>query len=94
MLYMEYYVYVLKSVNFGIYYKGQTNNILNRLERHNRGYEKYTKAYRPWELVFYAIYETRPEAVLMERKLKNLKSKERLEAWMEKNKGINKCIND
>ena len=94
MVNMEYYVYILRSVNFGMYYKGQTNNILNRLERHNRGYEKYTKAYRPWELVFYAKYETRPEAVLMEKKLKNLKSRKRIEEWMEKNKGINEYLND
>ena len=90
---MNYFVYILQSEKSGIYYKGQTNNISNRLKNHNRGYVKSTKAHRPWILIFYAKVNTRSEAVIMERKLKNLKSKERLEEWMEKNKGINsQCL--
>jgi putative endonuclease len=90
-LVMEYYVYILRSDKSGIYYKGQTNSVFNRLSKHNSGYVKSTKAYRPWKLVFYTNVETRSEAVKLESKLKNLKSKERLEEWMQKNKGINNC---
>ena len=89
---MNYFVYILLSEKSGIYYKGQTNSLSARLEKHNRGYEKSTKAHRPWILVFCTEVNTRSEAVIMERKLKNLKSKERLEEWMKKNKGINQCI--
>ena len=91
---MEYYVYILQSEKSGIYYKGQTNNIFDRLSKHNSGYVHSTKAYRPWKLVFYTNVETRSEAVRLERKLKNLKSKSRLEEWMLKNKDINKYMNN
>ncbi|NOX45794.1 MAG: GIY-YIG nuclease family protein [Chlorobi bacterium] len=88
---MQYYVYVLQSESSGLYYKGQTNNVSLRLEKHNKGYVKSTKAYRPWKPVFFTTVETRSEAVKLERKLKNLKSRTRLGEWIDKNKGINKC---
>jgi putative endonuclease len=93
-LVMEYYVYILQSEKSGIYYKGQTNNISDRLKNHNSGYVKSTRAYRPWKLVFYTNVETRSGAVKLERKLKNLKSKLRLEEWMRKNNKINNCLDN
>ena len=90
---MHYFVYILKSDKDGIYYKGQTNNISKRFENHNRGYVKSTKSHRPWTLVFYTKVETRSEAMKLERKLKNLKSKIKLEQWIVKNCAINQLKN-
>ena len=91
---MHYFVYILQSEKSGIYYKGQTNNVFDRLAKHNKGYVKSTKPYRPWKLVFCTNVETRSEAVKLESKLKNLKSRLRIEGWMQKNKEINNCLND
>ncbi|MFN3941656.1 MAG: GIY-YIG nuclease family protein [Flavobacterium sp.] len=36
---MTYFVYILHSPNYDKYYIGQTNNLEDRLKRHNEGYE-------------------------------------------------------
>ena len=71
---MNYYVYILYSQKFDKYYYGQTQNLEERLKRHNAGSEKYTKTYLPWVLFAWKICNTRADAIMMERKLKNLKS--------------------
>jgi len=66
-----YYVYVLYSPKFDRIYIGQTDNIGNRLDRHNSGKVKSTKAYIPWELVHYEKFATRSEAMKREKELKS-----------------------
>ena len=78
-----YFVYILYSKKFDKYYKGQTNDVEKRLIRHNSGKEKATSPYRPWDLVWYTDKSTRSEAVVLERKLKNL-SKERTRIFIQK----------
>ncbi|RUA10576.1 MAG: GIY-YIG nuclease family protein [Flavobacteriia bacterium] len=73
-----YYVYILYSPGFDTYYIGQTNELEKRLKRHNSGYVKSTKPYRPWEMVYYESFETRSAAMQREHKLKSWKSKEKL----------------
>jgi putative endonuclease len=51
-------------------YTGMTNNIEERLQRHNQGYELATKYRRPFELIFYAAFRTRLEAAEFEKYLK------------------------
>jgi putative endonuclease len=79
-----WYVYVLKSDQNGSYYKGSTNDVLRRLQEHNAGEEKYTSKYRPWRLLWFAEKQSRSEALALERKLKNITSVSRLEAFIKK----------
>jgi putative endonuclease len=72
---MPVYVYILYSEAFGKYYIGQTNNISDRLNRHNNGYEKATSPYAPWKLLWFTEKSNRGEALLLEKKLKNLSQK-------------------
>ena len=67
---MEYFVYVLMSSKDGRLYKGQTNNLGNRIIEHNTGKTKSTKGYLPWELVYFESFKTREEAVLREKYFK------------------------
>ena len=69
---MSFFVYLLESESNGNYYVGQTNNMDERMERHNSGREKYTSVHRPWRLVGKLEKSTRSEAVILERKLKQL----------------------
>jgi putative endonuclease len=80
---MSFFVYILNSEKFDKYYIGQTDDINNRLHRHNSGYEKATKPYLPWELVWHTEKPSRAEAMELEKKLKNL-SKERIKAFIKK----------
>lgn len=80
-----YWVYVLYSESTNSYYKGQTNNLQERITRHNQGFEKYTKNGIPWTLVYSIYCLNRSEAMQLEKKLKNL-SKKRLLDFIAKHK--------
>jgi putative endonuclease len=82
-----FFVYILLSKKTGKFYIGQTNNIENRLMKHNSGLNRSTKAGIPWELYCYRQCKTRTESMAFERKLKNLKSRVRLEKYISEHKG-------
>ncbi|HLC83846.1 MAG TPA: GIY-YIG nuclease family protein [Bacteroidia bacterium] len=79
-----YYVYILQSELNDSFYKGCTNDLERRLIEHNSGKEKSTKRYLPWKLVWYTTKNSRSEALVLERKLKNITSKERLLSFIKK----------
>src|SRR6056297_17933 len=70
---MEYYVYILFSFKIQKFYIGQTRDLDERIKRHNAGRKNYTSKGVPWELVWFTTKESRSEAIILERKLKNLK---------------------
>jgi putative endonuclease len=80
---MAFFVYILHSIGSDRFYIGQTKDVNARVERHNLGYEKSTAPFRPWRLILYLEKDTRGEALVLERKLKNL-SKSRLISFIEK----------
>ncbi|HRU69067.1 MAG TPA: GIY-YIG nuclease family protein [Bacteroidia bacterium] len=57
-----YYTYVIKSLPKNYIYIGITDNLKRRLNQHNLGYNKTTKPYAPFILIFYKSFPTRPEA--------------------------------
>ncbi len=65
-----YYVYMIESLQTGIYYKGSTSDYTRRLNEHNNGINVYTKGKGPWKLIFVQKFETKSEALLKEKKLK------------------------
>jgi putative endonuclease len=77
------YVYILYSSAFDKYYIGQTNDLEDRIIRHNSGRETYTKKYTPWRLEICLLKDSRSEAIKLEKKLKNL-SKQKLKAFISK----------
>ena len=80
-----YFVYILHSTKLSRYYIGQTNNINRRLKYHNSGLGSYTSKGVPWILLWYTEKSTRSEAIILEKKLKNL-SQKRLQVFMNKYK--------
>ncbi len=76
-----YFVYILYSEKLNKYYKGYTNNVEERLKRHNRGYEIFTSRGVPWTLKLVLEKLTEREAIQLENKLKNLNRK-RLEEFI------------
>ena len=73
-----YYVYLLYSEKIKKYYIGQTNNLEDRLTRHNENRCRSTKNRGPWNLIGYEICNSRSKAVQLERKLKALKNRDEL----------------
>ena len=69
-----FYVNILRSKSVGRYYIGHSNNLKRRLEEHNSGKTRSTKAYVPWEIVYFEKYLTKPEAYNREIEIKSYKS--------------------
>ena len=63
-----YYVYILKWKRYYCWY---TNNIRRRLEEHKRGKTITTRILKIDNLIWYYRVETKEEALLLERKIKD-----------------------
>ncbi|MEP0860190.1 MAG: GIY-YIG nuclease family protein [Ignavibacterium sp.] len=70
------YVYALKSKIRNYIYVGMTSDINDRMRRHNSGYEKTTRSYRPFELIYLEEFKNRQEARIKEKYLKSGVGKE------------------
>ncbi len=82
-------VYILRSLVDGRLYTGQTNNLRDRLGRHNRGMIQSTKGKAPYELVYFEEFPSRAAAMQREWELKkkwNTDRKKRAIAKFDKSK--------
>ena len=70
-----YTAYILQSSRNGKYYIGSTDNINNRIVKHNKGYSRYTKGKGPFKLIYREDFLTRSEAKKREYHLKSLKNR-------------------
>ena len=70
-----FYVYVLKSKYKNFLYVGFTHNLKNRFFEHNNREELSTKAYAPFDLIFYEAYRNKKDAKRREEYLKTTKGK-------------------
>ena len=68
-----FFTYVLKSDRDNRFYIGHTNDLADRVRRHNEGRVPATKSRLPLRLVYSKVSSTRSEAVKRERHLKSLK---------------------
>ena len=71
-----FFVYALKSKSRNYIYVGLTANLEQRLEYHNKGKNKTTRPYRPFELIYSEICKDRIEARKKEKYLKSGVGKE------------------
>ncbi len=78
------YVYILYSEKADIYYVGSTNDLQSRLERHNKGTEKFTKRGVLWKLVYSAEYPTKRLPTKREYEIKKKKSRKFIEQLIAK----------
>ena len=65
-----YYTYILQSVTSGLYYTGSTNDLEDRIQRHQNNGNKATKGKGPWALIYSETFRTRSEAFNRELKIK------------------------
>ncbi len=73
---MNYFVYILQSEWDGSYYIGHTNNLEERVSRHNQGRSQYTKAKIPWKLIYHEVLNSKSEAMRREHEMKRKRSRE------------------
>jgi len=65
-----YYTYILQSQKDKTYYIGATDNLKERMKRHNSGNVSYTSARRPYKLVWYCAFMDKKKAYDFEKYLK------------------------
>ncbi|MDY7394518.1 GIY-YIG nuclease family protein [Aureibaculum sp. 2210JD6-5] len=64
-------VYVLLSEKFNRTYTGTTKDVEKKLKQHNSKYNKSTKPYVPWVLIYSEPFNTGVEARTREKYLKS-----------------------
>lgn len=73
-----HYIYIVKCSDESLY-TGYTNNIEQRIEKHNLGTaSKYTRGRLPVHLVYQEEFNTKVEAMKREWAIKQLTRKEKL----------------
>ena len=65
-----FFIYILYSKSRGRFYIGYTQDIKERINRHNMGRERHTKSGAPWKLIHSESFETRSAAMKQENKIK------------------------
>jgi len=83
---MPFYVYIIYSSSLDQYYIGHSQNLSDRLIRHNNSGTKSTKKANDWKLVYCGIFNTRSEAMQREIEIKKKKSRKYIE-WLIRSSG-------
>ncbi|WP_084438814.1 GIY-YIG nuclease family protein [Algoriphagus mannitolivorans] len=68
-------VYAISSTVRKYVYVGLTSDLERRIHRHNSGYERTTKPYRPFVLIFQKDFPNRAEVREFEKYLKTTNGK-------------------
>ncbi|MBL7842810.1 MAG: GIY-YIG nuclease family protein [Cyclobacteriaceae bacterium] len=77
---MQAIFYILYSSTAGKYYVGHTTEDLGeRLRKHNSHHKGFTGKFNDWQVVYYEAFTTKEEAYKREREVKSWKSKKRVE---------------
>jgi putative endonuclease len=77
-----FFVYVLRSCATGRLYVGSTQDVQDRLRRHNEGRSKATRHGVPWVLLHTEAFATRAEAVRREGHYKTGHGRTELQAML------------
>ncbi len=73
-----YFVYALSSQSRNYIYVGFTSDLFSRIERHNKGYERTTKPYSPYKLIYFEMQLDRVAARKREKYWKGASGKRKL----------------
>ena len=82
-----YFVYILYSERSDRYYIGHTADLAARLHEHNAGRVRSTKGYRPWNIMYQEVFDTKQNAFRRERQIKSYKHGEVFQKLIEHSEG-------
>ncbi len=67
---MSYYVYIIYSDFLQKHYVGSSEDLVRRLEAHNKGLSRYTSKASDWRLIYEICLPAKLEALVLEKKIK------------------------
>jgi putative endonuclease len=73
-------VYIIYSHKLDKYYVGYSADVDDRLRKHNRKSKGFSSLGAPWILLYTECFDTKKEAMIREKQLKNWKNRKRLES--------------
>ena len=76
-------VYVLRSLVADRRYTGMSKDVRNRLNEHNQGKNRYTKAFMPWEIIYIEEHPNWQVARTREKYLKSASGRKWLNALLQ-----------
>jgi len=76
---MPYHLYILYSPSLDRYYYGHTENVEERLRRHNSNHKGFTGKNADWNVVYTEEFSTKELAYARERQIKAWKNRKRIE---------------
>ena len=83
---MPFCVYIIYSSSLDQYYIGHSEDLEDRVFRHQNSGSKSTKKANDWKLVYHKSFQTRAEAVSREMEIKKKKSRKYIE-WLIRSDG-------
>jgi putative endonuclease len=78
-------VYAIKSIGYNFMYIGMTEDLNERLRRHNKGYVRSTRKFAPFDLIYTENYLNRQQAREREKFLKSTSGKRFLKLILSQN---------
>ena len=76
---MPYFIYILYSQNRDRYYIGSTENIEERLRKHNSNHKGFTGKQFDWKLVYKELFESKLDSLRREKEIKSWKSRKMIQ---------------
>ena len=76
---MKYYCYILYSKKSDKFYIGYSENLKERLLKHNSKHKGFTGNTSDWKIVYFEEFGTKQEAYFRERQIKQKKSRKFIE---------------
>ncbi len=83
----KYYVYIVTNYTNNVFYTGITNNLQRRIYEHKKGLIKssFSKKYRLYKLIWFEEFADPKEAIIIEKKVKDMNRNRKLKLIQEKN---------
>ncbi len=83
---MKYFFYILYSQKLDKYYIGSTQDLDDRLRKHNSNHKGFTGKIGDWEIVYFEIFDSKSLAYARERQVKKWKSRIAVQKLIENSK--------
>ena len=79
ILHPMYFTYIIYSATINRYYVGFTNNLSERLKRHNAKHKGFSNQASDWMVIYYESFNSKAMAMAREKQIKSWKSRQKIE---------------
>ena len=87
----KWFVYIITNYKNTVFYTGITNNLQKRIHEHKTGINKnsFSKKYKLYKLIWFEEFNSPEEAIIVEKKVKDMRREKKLKLIKEFNPKLN-----